>query len=111
MPPTFHAAANLADIAPGEVLSVSVAGVDVALARDADSTLHALEDRCSHGEVALSDGDVFEGTLECWKHGSQFDLRTGRPRQLPATEPVAVYPVSIDEATGAISVAVTDPHS
>ena len=109
MTPTFHAAANIADIAPGEVLSVSVAGVDVALARDADGTLHALEDRCSHGEVALSDGDVFEGTLECWKHGSQFDLRTGRPLQLPAVLPVRVFPVRVDEGRDEILVDPSAP--
>jgi nitrite reductase/ring-hydroxylating ferredoxin subunit len=56
----------------------------------------ALLDECSHAEVALSDGEVEDGTVECWLHGSRFDLRTGNPTGLPATEAVPVYPVRID---------------
>ncbi len=103
----FRDAAALAELKPGEVIAVTIDGVDVALARDADGTVHALEDRCSHGNIALSDGDVWDGCLECWKHGSQFDLRTGRPQQLPAVEPVAVFPVQIHEDTGTIRVDVS----
>jgi 3-phenylpropionate/trans-cinnamate dioxygenase ferredoxin subunit len=44
----------------------------------------------------LSEGDVEDGTIECWLHGSKFDLATGRPICLPATRPVPVYPVKID---------------
>jgi 3-phenylpropionate/trans-cinnamate dioxygenase ferredoxin subunit len=50
--------------------------------------------------VPLSEGDVeeFKGapTIECWLHGSCFDLRTGEPTNLPATEPVDVYPVRVE---------------
>ena len=65
------------------------------------STLaYAIEDVCSHAEVPLSEGDVeeFKGapTIECWLHGSCFDLRTGEPTNLPATEPVSVYPVRVE---------------
>jgi 3-phenylpropionate/trans-cinnamate dioxygenase ferredoxin subunit len=56
----------------------------------------AIRDVCSHAEVPLSDGDIDGCTLECYMHGSRFDLRTGEPRELPATEPVPVYPVRID---------------
>ena len=59
-----------------------------------------IEDVCSHAEVPLSEGDVeeFRGapTIECWLHGSCFDLTSGRPTNLPATEPVPVYPVRVD---------------
>ena len=41
---------------------------------------------CSHAEVALSEGDVTDCQIECWLHGSMFDLRTGKPTNLPATE-------------------------
>jgi 3-phenylpropionate/trans-cinnamate dioxygenase ferredoxin component len=56
---------------------------------------HALADRCSHADVALSEGDVdVEGcTIECWKHGSTFSLLDGNPQSLPATRPVVVYGV------------------
>ena len=56
----------------------------------------ALFDECSHAEVPLSEGEVEDGTVECWLHGSRFDLRTGKPTGLPATEPVPVYPVRVD---------------
>jgi 3-phenylpropionate/trans-cinnamate dioxygenase ferredoxin subunit len=46
--------------------------------------------------VPLSEGDVENGTVECWMHGSRFDLRTGEPTGLPATEPVQVFPVRVD---------------
>jgi len=107
--PEMHPVANLDDLAPGEVLAVEAGGIELALARGEDGGVHALEDRCTHEDVALSDGDVEGCTLECWKHGSQFDLATGRPLQLPATAPVAVYAVSIDPSTGTISVDTSAP--
>jgi 3-phenylpropionate/trans-cinnamate dioxygenase ferredoxin component len=65
-----------------------------------EGEVYALEDVCSHAEVPLTDGDVEEflgaPTIECYLHGSCFDLRTGEPTNLPATEPVPVYPVRVD---------------
>ncbi|WP_409329323.1 non-heme iron oxygenase ferredoxin subunit [Trujillonella humicola] len=65
-----------------------------------EGEVFAIEDLCSHAEVPLSEGDVeeFKGapTIECWLHGSCFDLTSGRPTNLPATEPVPVYPVRVD---------------
>jgi 3-phenylpropionate/trans-cinnamate dioxygenase ferredoxin component len=65
-----------------------------------EGEVFAVEDVCSHAEVPLSEGDVeeFRGapTIECWLHGSCFDLTSGRPTNLPATEPVPVYPVRVD---------------
>ena len=62
----------------------------------AEGQVYAIQDECSHQKIALSEGEVEGTTLECWLHGSRFDLRTGRPTGLPATEPVPVYPVTID---------------
>lgn len=100
----FVPVARLSDLAPGEAIGVVASGAEIALVRDEDGGVHALEDRCSHEDVALSDGDVEGCTLECWKHGSQFDLSTGRPRQLPAVRPVIVLPVRVDPSTGEIAV-------
>jgi len=61
-----------------------------------EGEFYALYDVCSHEEVALSEGDVDEGTVECYLHGSRFDLRSGKPIGLPATVPVPVYPVKIE---------------
>jgi 3-phenylpropionate/trans-cinnamate dioxygenase ferredoxin component len=58
--------------------------------------IYALADICSHADANLSDGDVGNGTVECWLHGSRFDLRTGRPTGLPANRPVPTYPVKVD---------------
>ena len=58
-------------------------------------SLYAIADTCSHADVSLSEGTVWddECEIECWKHGSMFSLRTGHPDSLPATRPVNVYTV------------------
>jgi len=60
--------------------------------------LYALEDRCSHDDGPLCEGDfdADEGVAVCPRHGARFDIRTGRPLSLPAVEPVATYPVRIE---------------
>jgi 3-phenylpropionate/trans-cinnamate dioxygenase ferredoxin subunit len=74
------------------------APVAVAVVRESDGTLHAISDTCSHQAVSLSEGEVEDGRIECWLHGSQFDLRTGHPDSLPAVVPVAVYPLTVEGA-------------
>jgi 3-phenylpropionate/trans-cinnamate dioxygenase ferredoxin subunit len=85
----------VAEVAKGEVVSVDLGGTPVALVHADDDTFYAIHDECSHAAVALSEGEVDGCTLECWLHGSRFDLRTGAPSGLPATEPVPVYPVEV----------------
>lgn len=87
-------ACALADLREGEALGVTVEGQDVAVARQGDEVF-AIEDLCSHAAVALSEGEVDDCTIECWLHGSRFDLRTGKPTSFPATEPVATFPVDV----------------
>ena len=84
-----------ADLAKGAVRQVEVEGTEIALVHADDDNFYAVYDECSHAAVALSEGEVEGCTLECWLHGSRFDLRTGEPTGLPATEPVPVYPVEI----------------
>lgn len=103
----FRVCARLEELSPGEVIGVTVDGIDIAIARDSAGTVHAIGDVCTHERVNLSDGDINGDALECWKHGSQFSLLTGAPRQLPATKPVPVYPVHIDSESGDISVSLT----
>ncbi|MFT7839061.1 non-heme iron oxygenase ferredoxin subunit [Saccharothrix sp. BKS2] len=78
----------------------------VLLVRDGD-TVHALRDLCTHAEVSLSEGEVTRKGVECWLHGSCFDLRTGRPSSPPATEPVDVFAVEL--RGGDVYVDVTTP--
>lgn len=86
----------LDDLVPGTARRFDVDGHRIAVVRVGDE-VRAVGDRCTHADVSLSEGEVDpEGcTLECWKHGSQFDLRTGEPLSLPATRPVPVYPVRV----------------
>jgi 3-phenylpropionate/trans-cinnamate dioxygenase ferredoxin subunit len=85
----------LSELSEDRPLHVDVRRTPVCVVKCQGEVL-ALLDECSHAEVSLSDGDVEAGTVECWLHGSRFDLRTGKPTGLPATEPVPVYPVRID---------------
>lgn len=86
---------SVGDIPLPGALRVEVEGTAVVIARD-DCGIYALADRCSHADVALSEGEVADCTIECWLHGSSFDLRTGAALTLPATEPVATYAVVVD---------------
>jgi 3-phenylpropionate/trans-cinnamate dioxygenase ferredoxin component len=91
----FRRACALSDLADGESLAVEVDGEPVAVVR-AEGTVFAIRDECSHAEVPLTEGEVDGYTIECWLHGSCFDLRTGEPTNMPATEPVPVYPVKVE---------------
>jgi len=64
-----------------------------------EDDFYAIGDRCSHADYSLSEGDVYapEAEIECWKHGSTFSLATGEPQALPATKPVPVYQLKVDE--------------
>ena len=79
---------------------VEAAGVahKVAVVRLGDD-LYALGDTCSHADYSLAEGEVDpdERTIECWKHGSLFSLTTGEAETLPATRPVPVYDVGVDD--------------
>jgi 3-phenylpropionate/trans-cinnamate dioxygenase ferredoxin component len=92
---TMHRACALAELADDKPIPVVVEGVEVAVVK-AEGHVYAIRDECSHAAIPLSEGEVEGTTLECWLHGSRFDLRTGRPTGLPATEPVPVYPVTIN---------------
>ena len=91
---SYERACALADVPLDEGLSVDVGSLTLAIARDGDD-VYALQDQCSHAAVALSEGEVEDCQIECWLHGSRFDLRTGKPSGFPATEPVATFPVEV----------------
>jgi nitrite reductase/ring-hydroxylating ferredoxin subunit len=84
----------LADLEEGMPLRVEVDGVPVSVVQTAGEVF-AINDICSHANVSLAEGEVDDCQIECWLHGSSFDLRTGKPSGLPATRPVPVYPVKI----------------
>jgi 3-phenylpropionate/trans-cinnamate dioxygenase ferredoxin component len=86
------------DVPEGESRRYAVGERLVAIVNLGDEGFRAVDAICSHAHYFLDEGevDVDEGTIECPKHGSTFDLETGRPRSLPATVPVAAYPVKLD---------------
>jgi 3-phenylpropionate/trans-cinnamate dioxygenase ferredoxin component len=91
---TFERVCAFDEVPDDEALGVTVGPLDLAIARHGDEVF-AVQDVCSHAAVALSEGEVTECTVECWLHGSRFDLRTGKPIGPPATEPVATFPVEV----------------
>jgi 3-phenylpropionate/trans-cinnamate dioxygenase ferredoxin component len=86
------------ELPAGAMRLVEADGRKIGVFRCGDGSLVAIEDRCSHDDGPLAEGefDPAACTVECPRHGSLFDLRSGRPRTLPAFKPVAVFEVTDD---------------
>jgi 3-phenylpropionate/trans-cinnamate dioxygenase ferredoxin subunit len=93
---SLQRACRAADVPAAGALRVVLDGTPVAVVRDEGGDLHAIGDTCTHAEVSLAEGEVDDCSIECWLHGSRFDLRTGEPTSLPAIRPVPVYPLTLD---------------
>ena len=96
----------LSELDDRKPFATTVDDVDVVLVRDGER-VHALADLCSHAAVSLSEGEVSRKGIECWLHGSCFDLQTGKPSSPPASEPVDVYAVDIRDGDVFVDVTVT----
>ena len=92
---TFVRVCALADLPEQGAIGVEVGDLPVAVVR-VGGDVFALHDVCSHEEVPLSEGEVYDHTVECWFHSTCFDVRTGEPTGALATAPVPVYPVKVD---------------
>jgi 3-phenylpropionate/trans-cinnamate dioxygenase ferredoxin subunit len=90
--------AAVTDVPEGTAKTFTINGHTIAVVQ-ANGTFYAMDDTCSHAEASLGEGEVDtdEMTLECPLHGSLFGLETGKPRTLPAYEPVSTYPVSVED--------------
>ncbi|MET1052017.1 MAG: non-heme iron oxygenase ferredoxin subunit [Mycetocola sp.] len=97
MPPVAERVCAVGDLKLNEAKRVVVGGKPIALVLDGNNEVHAIGDTCTHGDISLSEGFVEADTLECWAHGSQFSLLTGKPLSLPAYEPVPVYVVELSD--------------
>jgi len=88
------ALSELADVSARRVVAE---GRSVAVVR-IGGDLYAVADTCSHEDYSLAEGEVFaeEREIECWKHGSTFSLVSGEPQCLPATKPIPVYDVEVE---------------
>ena len=76
-------------------LGVELNGTPIVIVRS-EGEIYALDEFCTHEEVSLVDGEVYDQTLECWLHGSCFDLCSGKPTGPPATKPLTAYQVRVD---------------
>jgi len=90
----------VSELSPGEVRLVEWEDLEIGVF-NCGGTVYAIEDRCSHDNGPLVEGelDQAECTIECPRHGSLFDLRTGNPKTLPAYVPVDTFPVRIERQT------------
>ncbi len=104
----FLTACLVGDVPMQSAKRVVVDGTAIAVVRTRTG-VYAVEDRCSHADVALSEGEVEDCSIECWLHGSAFDLRNGVPLSLPAIEPVATYAVRV-VGDGDAAVIEVDPQ-
>jgi len=86
--------ASVADCPEGELKGVMAGGAPVVLA-NVDGTIYALEDRCSHQEVPLSNGYLEGEEVVCTFHGARFEACTGQNKRLPAVRPVRSFPVEV----------------
>ena len=88
----------VSELPPGATRVVEVEDFEIGIVNCGGDIL-AIEDRCTHDNGILFDGpiDLEKCTVECPRHGSLFDLRTGRPINLPAYVPVDIFPVSIED--------------
>lgn len=91
----FVTVARLDALEENRLHSVEVEGRQVVLVRQAEA-VYALEDRCSHEEFPLSEGEVTGNQVTCALHGARFELATGRPKALPAVLPVKTYECRVD---------------
>jgi 3-phenylpropionate/trans-cinnamate dioxygenase ferredoxin component len=75
---------------------VEVNGTPMVIVKS-DGEVYALDEFCTHEEVSLVDGEIYDHTVECWLHGSCFDLRSGKPTGPPATKPLATYQIRVED--------------
>jgi 3-phenylpropionate/trans-cinnamate dioxygenase ferredoxin component len=92
----FHRVAGVDDLPAGEMMRVEVAGRGLCIARLPCGDFHAMDDRCTHEDESLSEGFLWEDSVECPAHGSRFCLKTGAVSGLPAEHPITIYPVKIE---------------
>lgn len=91
-----HRIEGAAELPCGEMRRVEIDGHPVCLVHAEDGRYFAVDDTCSHEEASLSEGWTYDHEIECPRHNAVFDLETGEVVSLPATDPIAVYPVAVD---------------
>jgi 3-phenylpropionate/trans-cinnamate dioxygenase ferredoxin subunit len=87
------------ELPTGAMRLIEVDGRKIGVFRSDDGELYAIEDRCSHDDGPLAEGEFDPGacTVECPRHGSLFDVRSGRPKTLPAFQPVDTFEARVQD--------------
>ena len=113
MSENFEQVCALSDLPDVGARVAEVGGKKLSIVRDEDGHVHAIDDLCTHGAVSLSEGEVEGCAIECWLHGSTFDLVTGMPGSPPAYAPVGVYAVKVDDGNVLVdpTVRINDPSA
>lgn len=96
--------ASLDEIEPGTARVVEAGGQSIALCRVEDGDLYAIENRCTHDDGPLGEGELDGDRIECPRHGALFDVTTGRAVTLPAIGKVRCFAVSVDDGQVQIEV-------
>ena len=91
----FQRGASVDEIPPGEMKAVVVEDTPIAL-YNVNGEFFATCDTCSHEEASLAEGWLDDDVVTCPSHGAEFNVRTGAVLALPATEPIATYPVHVE---------------
>jgi 3-phenylpropionate/trans-cinnamate dioxygenase ferredoxin subunit len=98
MAPEIIDVCPLSELPPGAKRIIQWEDLEIGVF-NCNGELFAVEDRCSHDDGPLAEGemDPENCTVECPRHGSLFDLRTGKPLTLPAYVPVDTFPVVVED--------------
>lgn len=93
-----HTVCKSEELPEGEMRLVEAEGLKIGVF-NVGGDLYAIEDRCSHDDGPLAEGtfDPATCTVECPRHGSLFDLKSGRPKTLPAFAPVDTFEVRVED--------------
>jgi 3-phenylpropionate/trans-cinnamate dioxygenase ferredoxin subunit len=99
----FERVASVTDVPAGAVRVVKAAGRSIALC-NLNGTFYAVDNLCTHDSGPLGEGTLYNGTVECPRHGARFDIQTGAVKALPAVRPVRTYPVQVEGAEVSVDV-------
>ena len=91
----FLTVAKVSDVPPGRTKVVELEGKRIALC-NANGTIYAIDDICTHDNGPLGEGELFGDQIECPRHGARFDVKTGKVVCLPAVRPVKTYEVKVE---------------
>jgi nitrite reductase/ring-hydroxylating ferredoxin subunit len=102
--PEFATVARADELAPGKMKLVQVGREEVVLA-NVDGTFYAFGNECTHAGAPLAEGDLSRDVVRCPRHGTEFDVKTGKPLRGPGKEPLPTYEVRVEN--GEVRVAAT----